>query len=146
VWRIWLASVLAPASVIAWLSVTNVVDMPYWDDWFNSSSVLVEWHAGTLGLGDLLRPHNESRPFFPRLLFLALGEASKGRMTLQPALSFALAGLISWGVVLLGSRTLPSRRGTLLGISALACLLIFTPRRGRPGCGLFVGVAPDEAA
>jgi hypothetical protein len=110
VWRIWLVSAVAPASVIAWLIATNVVDMPYWDDWFKTSTILVEWHAGTLGIDDLLRQHNGSRPLFPRLLFLALGEASKGRMTLQPALSVLLACLISWGVVLLGSRTLPGDR------------------------------------
>ena len=129
-WLIWLASALAPASVIAWLSATNVVDMPYWDDWFNSSSVLIEWHAGTLGLDDLLQPHNESRPFFPRLLFLALGEGSGGRMTLQPAVAFLLACLISWSVVVLGTRTLRGRRAMVFGACALACLLVFTPRQG----------------
>ncbi len=61
-WRVWLASALAPAGVTVWLSVTNVVDMQYWDDWFNTSTILVEWHAGMLGLIDLLRQHNETGP------------------------------------------------------------------------------------
>jgi hypothetical protein len=129
-WLIWLASALVPASIIAWLIATNVVDVPYWDDWFNSSRVIINWHAGTLGLADLLETHNESRPFFPRLLFLALGEGSRGRMTLQPAVGFALACLISWSVVLLGTRTLRSRRAIVLGVCSLACLLVFTPRQG----------------
>lgn len=101
--------------------------MPFWDDWHLTSELLVKWHAGSVTFTDLVAPLNESRLLFPRLLFLALGLAGGGRMPPQLGVTFLLAAFSSWGLVVLGARTVPLERRFLLGLAFLSSLLVFTP-------------------
>jgi len=54
-----------------WVS-TNWVPLPFWDEWHTPGSQFESWFRGTLTLKEMFSQHNESRNFFPRLLYFAL--------------------------------------------------------------------------
>lgn len=64
------------ALVPAWLMIPHIlrrwVNIPYWDDWGTPGKQIRALHEGNLTLASLLAQHNESRPFFPRLVLLAI--------------------------------------------------------------------------
>src|SRR2546423_8916794 len=63
-----------PAILMWHAMVTNWVPLPFWDEWFTPGNQLTSWCNGTLTLRELFSQHNESRKFFPRLLYLALAK------------------------------------------------------------------------
>ena len=54
-----------------WVS-TNWVPLPFWDEWHTPGSQFESLYRGTLTLKEMFSQHNESRNFFPRLLYFAL--------------------------------------------------------------------------
>jgi hypothetical protein len=63
---------IAPAILMwHWLS-TNWVPVPFWDQWHSPGSQFESWCRGTLTLTEMFSQHNETRNFFPRLLYFAL--------------------------------------------------------------------------
>ncbi|MDP9253667.1 MAG: hypothetical protein M3O66_01805 [Verrucomicrobiota bacterium] len=50
----------------------NWLPLPFWDEWHTPGSQFESWCRGTLTIGELFSQHNESRKFFPRLLYFAL--------------------------------------------------------------------------
>jgi len=54
-----------------WVSSTWV-PLPYMDEWHTPASQFESWRRGTLTLAEMFSIHNESRKFFPRLLYFAL--------------------------------------------------------------------------
>jgi hypothetical protein len=54
-----------------WVS-SSWVPLPFWDEWYTPGSQFESWKLGTLTIGELFSQHNESRPFFPRLLYFSL--------------------------------------------------------------------------
>ena len=48
------------------------VPLPFWDEWHTPGSQFESWKRGTLTLGEMFSQHNESRLFFPRLLYFFL--------------------------------------------------------------------------
>jgi hypothetical protein len=63
---------LLPAlSMWHWVS-TNWVALPFWDEWHTPGSQLESWFRGTLTWKEMFSQHNESRNFFPRLLYFSL--------------------------------------------------------------------------
>jgi hypothetical protein len=54
---------------------SNWIPIPYLDEWHTPASQLESWCRGTLTVGELFSQHNESRKFFPRLLYFALAMA-----------------------------------------------------------------------
>ncbi len=65
----------APAAAMFYLVTHYWVPLPYWDEWATPGKMFASWCNGTLTLPDLVSQHNESRKFFPRLLYLALAVA-----------------------------------------------------------------------
>ena len=65
----------APAVSMFYLVTHYWVPLPYWDEWATPGKMFASWCDGTLTLPDLVSQHNESRKFFPRLLYLALAVA-----------------------------------------------------------------------
>ena len=63
-----------PAVLLWQVTASNRIPLPFWDEWFTPGSLLYSWCNGTLGLGDWFIPHNESRKFFPRLLYWLLAQ------------------------------------------------------------------------
>jgi hypothetical protein len=59
--------------LLMWHSVsTNWVPIPMEDEWHTPASQFASWCRGTLTITELFSQHNESRKFFPRLLYFAL--------------------------------------------------------------------------
>ena len=54
-----------------WVS-TNWVPLPFWDEWYTPGSQFESWYRGTLTFREMFSQHNESRNFFPRLLYFTL--------------------------------------------------------------------------
>lgn len=52
------------------------LNIPFWDQWDNVS-LLMKQQQGVLSLADLVAQHNEHRPFFPRLIWIALANVTK---------------------------------------------------------------------
>jgi hypothetical protein len=54
-----------------WVS-SSWVPLPFWDEWHTPGSQFESWKLGTLTIKELFSQHNESRLFFPRLLYFSL--------------------------------------------------------------------------
>ncbi|MBA2269837.1 MAG: hypothetical protein H0W20_04460 [Chthoniobacterales bacterium] len=61
-----------PAVVALHAQITHWVDIPIWDEWDTPGVALLKLKQGTLTWADLFAQHNESRKFFPRLIYMAL--------------------------------------------------------------------------
>lgn len=61
-----------PAILAAYVQIKHWINIPIWDEWDTPGIVLVHAAQHQLTWSDLLGQHNESRKFFPRLLYLAL--------------------------------------------------------------------------
>ncbi|HOG97384.1 MAG TPA: hypothetical protein PLV49_00675, partial [Methanothrix soehngenii] len=48
------------------------VNVPYWDEWDIQTKTLKNYYEDSLSLNDLFSQHNESRPFFPRIVLLVI--------------------------------------------------------------------------
>ena len=63
---------IAPAVLMwHWVS-TNWMPIPYWDEWATPGSQFESWSRGTLTWTEMFSQHNESRNFFPRVLYFTL--------------------------------------------------------------------------
>lgn len=89
-----------------WVS-SKWVPLPYWDEWFTPASQFESWYRGTLTWTEMFSQHNESRNFFPRLLY------------------FSLQHFGGWDVR-------KEMRVVFLGVCAL-CLLLLSLLRRTPG-------------
>jgi hypothetical protein len=138
----WLGS-LAPAVFAAVLVAANAVETFFMDDWDLVARTLVEARSGRLGIAQLLAQHNESRPFVPRLLFLAVGIASRGDTRWLLAANLALGVLVSYLLSCLIRATVTARPSHLLVLGVLANLLLFTPKQSETWlwCS-YVGLEP----
>src|SRR6266436_8682691 len=66
---------LSPIMLMMYHVASSWIPIPYWDEWHTPASQFESWCRGTLTLGELFSQHNESRKFFPRLLYFALAMA-----------------------------------------------------------------------
>ena len=107
---------------------THWVPVPYWDEWDSPGQQLAAYYRGTLTLADLFSQHNESRSFFPRLLYLALYVPAGWDVRIGMAVTFALVCTGSLGLYRILRRTNPSSAATLLVFAAMNFLL-FSPRQ-----------------
>jgi hypothetical protein len=64
-------AILPAIQMWLWVS-SNWVPLPYWDEWHTPGSQFESWYRGTLTLREMFSQHNESRNFFPRLLYFTL--------------------------------------------------------------------------
>lgn len=114
---------LAAAAVV----LTNWVPLPLWDEWSTPGETFTRWCAGTLSLRDLFAQHNETRKFFPRLLYLVLVQAGgwdvRKEMTLI-LLSVCATVLLFHHVMRVSLNA--TTHATLL-VSAAASFLAFSP-------------------
>jgi hypothetical protein len=89
-----------PLILAFYVQVTHWINIPIWDEWDTPGIVLVQAAQHQLSWSDLLGQHNESRKFFPRLLYLAV------------------AALFGWDV----------RHGMLLTLLSVAAVSVFALR------------------
>jgi hypothetical protein len=65
------------------------INLPFWDQW-KVVDLLIKKQYGTLSFADLFRQHNQHRPFFPRLLWIALAEFTHYNVNTQLWLNLSL--------------------------------------------------------
>ena len=120
---------LLPAILLAFIIVNYSVDLPRENDW-EVHELYYKKTNGNLSIADLFKQHNQSRPFFPRLVLVSIGDLTHLDTRYQILLSFLLACAISCNVYLLCRMTVSGERWSCLLLLALANLLIFGPVQG----------------
>jgi hypothetical protein len=84
---------------VLWVAVSIIVlsvDLPFWDQW-QFVAMLADYRAGDMNLADLIAQHNEHRPLFPRLIWLALALATDYNTKAELWTNVAIAGLTLTG-------------------------------------------------
>jgi hypothetical protein len=123
-----IALCLLPPIAAFYMMCTHWVPVPYWDEWDSPGQQLAAYYRGTLRFADLFSQHNESRSFFPRLLYLALYLPAGWDVRFGMALTFALVCAGSAGLHQMLRRTNPSSSAALIVFAAMNFLL-FSPRQ-----------------
>ena len=113
--------VILPAFFAGFLILKYSVNVPYWDQWATPGFQIEKVIGGNLGISDLIDQHNESRKFFPKILFISLAYFTHWNVRYEMAITFLLACLVSWNIGRLLRITIPTisifSRGLLLFIS-----------------------------
>jgi hypothetical protein len=112
---IWLVA----CTVIWWFAV----DMPVGDQW-GEAGILIAAREGRLTFGELLRQANESRPFFPRLIWLALSAVGNWNTRSQIFVTPVVLALASIGAWVIARATLEGATRRFVIIAST--LLLFT--------------------
>jgi hypothetical protein len=122
--------VLAVLPVLAafYMMYTHWVPVPYWDEWDSPGKQLAAYYRGHLSFADLFSQHNESRSFFPRLVYLAMYLTAGWDVRCGMVATFVLACAGSAGLYAVSRRTNPSR-GAVLLMFAVMNFLLFSPRQ-----------------
>ncbi len=117
---------ILPAGFLGLLIVKYSVNVPFQDQWA-IARLLPKWVEGTLSFGDLIAQHNESRKFFPRLIFLTLAQFTHWDVRYEMLTSFLLACIVAVNLYRLSRLTLVSSQIQGLLLAAIANLIIFSP-------------------
>jgi hypothetical protein len=121
-----LALAILPACLLGLLLVKYSVNVPFQDQWA-IARLLPKWVEGTLSFGDLIAQHNESRKFFPRLIFLTLAQFTHWDVRYEMLISFFLACIVAVNLYRLSRRTLISSQIQGLLLAAIANSIVFSP-------------------
>jgi hypothetical protein len=119
---------LLPVLAAFYIMCTHWVPVPYWDEWDSPGKQLAAYYGGHLSFADLFSQHNESRSFFPRLVYLTLYLTAGWDVRCGMVATFVLACAGSAGLYALARRTNPSR-GAVLSMFAVMNFLLFSPRQ-----------------
>jgi len=144
-------SVLPALMMWHWVS-TNWVPIPTWDEWYTPGSQFASWCRGTLTISDLFSQHNESRKFFPRLLYFALADVGGWDVRKEMRAIFILVCILCVLLLLLLRRTPGSTPISTSVGCALMVSLCFAPVQvenflnGLQGEAFFPGTAVAAAA
>lgn len=122
----WLLFSVIPALLLLGLLLKNIVNLPYWDQWSVTQTV-IKSATGQLEWKDLFAQHNESRKVFPRLLDILLAHLTKYNVDYEIFVSYLMSLLIAISLFLLSKKTVASPNKKLLLLFFLTNLLIFTP-------------------
>lgn len=125
--RIYFGLAVLPAIVLAILILKYSVNVPYWDQWSEPGHTFEKIQKGTVSLRDFFEQQNESRTFFPRLIFISLAYLTKWDVRYEMLLTFLSACLVSFNIYRLSCLTLNSSRSANLLTLFFANLVIFTP-------------------
>jgi hypothetical protein len=119
---------LLPVLAAFYMMCTHWVPVPYWDEWDSPGKQLAAFYRGNLSFADLFSQHNESRTFFPRLVYLALFLPGGWDVRSCMVATFILVCAGSAGLYQVARRTNPSH-GAALWMFAVMNLLLFSPRQ-----------------
>jgi len=123
-----LAACALPALCAFYMMWTHWVPVPFWDEWETPGGQLASYYRGTLSFAELFSQHNESRKFFPRLLYLPISIVAGWDVRHYMVLTFALAcgGSASiYQIVRQTSRFSPWAPFVFAGMN----FLLFSPRQ-----------------
>ena len=116
-----------PAALM-WHYVTrNWISIPFWDEWFTPGNQFASWCRGTLTLQELFSQHNESRKFFPRLLYLALAKFGGWDVRKEMTVLFLTVCLLGGLLFRLLRRTPGASTVSALTAWAVMMFLCFSP-------------------
>ena len=134
-----------------WIS-GNWVPVPMWDEWHTPAGQFASWCRGTLTISELFSLHNESRKFFPRLLYFALAALGGWDVRKQMRVLFVLVCMLCALLLLLLRRTSGATVFSSFLTWGLMVSLCFAPVQvenflyGIQGEPFFVGTAVVAAA
>ena len=117
-----------PALCAFYMMWTHWVPVPYWDEWDTPGEQLASYYRGTLSVAELFSQQNESRSFFPRLLYLPISIAAGWDVRHYMVLTFAWACAGSAGMYQIVRQTSRFSRGVPFVFAAMNFLL-FSPRQ-----------------
>ena len=117
-----------PALAAFYMMCTHWVPVPYWDEWDSPGQQLAAFYRGTLRFADLFAQHNESRSFFPRLLYLALYLPAGWDVRFGMLITFFLVCAGSAGLYQMLRQTNRSSAAVPFAFAAMNFLL-FSPRQ-----------------
>ncbi|MEB3830516.1 hypothetical protein [Phormidium sp. CCY1219] len=118
---------ILPAVIVAILIAQYSINVPFADQWFNAGVIIDKFSKSTLSFTDLIAQHNESRKFFPRLIFLAIAYLTRWDVRVEMAVSLLLAVVISATLYRLNRITVGGSLPQALFLTFIANLLIFAP-------------------
>lgn len=121
------ALAIVPAVFVTILIINYSINVPFADQWFNAGLTIEQFSNNTLSLGELIAQHNESRKFFPRLIFLSLAYLTRWDVRGEMLVSLFLAAVVSANLYRLNRITVNRPVTQSLLIAFLANLLIFSP-------------------
>ena len=121
----WFLAII-PACLLGIFITKYSVDFPYWDQWA-IASIFEKFNSNSLGFDDLISQHNESRKFFPRLIFLSLGYLTHWNVRYEMLIIFLLACLVSLNIYRLNKITISGSTQKKLFVASIANLFIFSP-------------------
>ena len=61
-----------PVLLVLRMQLKNWINIPIWDEWDTPGTALLHLAQHKLTWADLIAQHNESRKFFPRLVYIAM--------------------------------------------------------------------------
>ena len=117
--------VVIPALALGFLLWKYGVNCPFMDEWDTPGLDLVRFNLGELNFDRLIRQHNESRKFFPRLLFIYLSR-SIWNPRIGMLFSLLLSCLTTFNIYYLSKLTLKDSAARTVCV-ILASMLIFSP-------------------
>ena len=116
---------IIPAIVLGVLIFKYSVNVPIQDQW-QISDIFEKFNQRTLSFSDLMAQHNESRKFFPRLIFLALAFITKWNIRYEMLVTFLLACIVSINIYLLNKLTIGGSHIKGLIIAFISNIFIFS--------------------
>ena len=105
----------------------HAVPVPFWDEWHTPGAQLASYYRGTLSFAELFSQHNESRKFFPRLIYLPMSIVAGWDVRDYMVLTFAWVCAGSAGLYRIVRQTSSSRAAPF--VFAGMNLLLFSPRQ-----------------
>lgn len=103
------------------------VQVPLWDEWHTPGVQLEWWSHGLMPLSEMFGQHNESRKFFPRLLYLALAAMGGWDVRKEMDVVFLEVCLLSWLLWRLLRRSPGSTLPAALTTWVVMMFLCFSP-------------------
>jgi hypothetical protein len=118
---------ILPALLMWHLVSSDWVSIPLWDEWHTPGSQFASWCRGTLTLTEMFSQSNESRKFFPRLVYFTLAHFGGWDVRKEMRVVFILVCLLCLLLLVLLRRTRgASSISTLVGWSFMT-FLCFAP-------------------
>ncbi len=118
---------LVPVVLMVSAVLRSWLPLPYWDDWHTPGATLAAWANGDLTWQHLFSQHNESRKFFPRLLYLALAQFGGWDMRKEMTITLLVVGAIAFLFSRLMRQLPGATTHTALVAWVIAAFLCFSP-------------------
>ncbi|MGB3512316.1 MAG: hypothetical protein WBA93_24375 [Microcoleaceae cyanobacterium] len=125
---LWMTLILAiiPAIVLGLLIFKYSVNVPITDQW-QIAAIFKKINEGTVNFSDLIAQHNESRKFFPRLIFIGLAYLTNWNVKYEMLVIFLLSCVVSVNIYRLNKLTVDTSTVKVLFITFISNILIFSP-------------------